>query len=62
MLYIKIHCRSDCLILICPDDIPSDKAVFPVVLRTGGIWRQGCGNNFAYVNDSHVTEMRLGII
>jgi hypothetical protein len=24
--------------------------VFPVVFRTGGIWRQGCGNNFAYVN------------
>jgi hypothetical protein len=36
--------------------------VFPVVFRTGGIWCQGCGNNFAYVNDSHVAEMRLGII
>jgi hypothetical protein len=36
--------------------------VFPVFLRTGGIWREGCGNNFAYVNDSHVAEMRLGII
>ena len=26
--------------------------MFPVVFRTGGIWRQSCGNNFAYVNES----------
>jgi hypothetical protein len=43
-------------------DLPSDRAVFPVVFRSGGIWRQGCGNHFAYVNDSHVAKMRLGII
>jgi hypothetical protein len=34
MVYIEIHCRSDCLILICSDDIPSDKAVY---LKLNGI-------------------------
>jgi hypothetical protein len=46
----------------CPDDIPSDKVMFPVVFSTDGEWRLGCGNIFAYGNDSHVAEMRLGII
>jgi hypothetical protein len=44
------------------DDIPSDTAVFPAVFRTDGEWRLGCGNIFAYDNDSHVAEMRLGLI
>jgi hypothetical protein len=45
-----------------PRWVTSDKVVFPVVFRTDGEWRLGCGNIFAYGNDSHVAEMRLGII
>ena len=58
MLYIKIHCRSDFLRLM-PYDKPSDKAVFPVVVRTYCEWRLGFGNIFVYGNDSHVAEMRI---
>ena len=36
--------------------------MFPVVFRTDGEWRLGCGAIFAYGNDSHVTKMRLRII
>ena len=44
---------------LCPDGIPSNKVVFPVVARTDGEWPLGCGNIVAYGNDSHVAEIRL---
>jgi hypothetical protein len=57
---VHLHCKTK-FILACIF-LFSYKAVFPVVFRTDAEWSLCCGNIFAYGNDSHVAEMRLGII
>ncbi|KAL3885704.1 hypothetical protein ACJMK2_025750, partial [Sinanodonta woodiana] len=47
---------------LCPDDIPTTRAMFPTIVRADGDCLPGCGSLFIYGDDSHASEIRLRII